>query len=291
MEPTSSSNQTQIDNKNNIAQSPQVNSNQTSPPVPANPYNLNKILILVIIILLLVIVAGGGYLYFFNQQQSVPEAEIIPQPQVTPQSLTTPEVTETIADDTIVTKYKTITFKVGVVNGNPVKAQITVPETWTSDETSTPGEGFDEGFERITFTLKAGNNAILTVNNIFEPGGAMPSALPKDAVLITNLTKTYIADSQINASPHAIYRVSIPKTGNYGYVTATKGKYSYLSDTEAIIPADGWYYTQSFYGLDYFKQFDSFQAISPSLSITGPTDEKEEILALFDKVMQSFKVL
>jgi hypothetical protein len=283
MDSTSNIIQPQIDNKSNISQPSPINTNQV---VHApNQNNLNKTLILIIIILLLVIVAGGGYFYFLNQQQLSLKAKIMPQPNETPQSITTPVVTDTITDTTVVAKYKTISFKIGNDNGSPIKAQISAPDTWISDESSILGEGFDEGFERITFTLKAGNDATLTISNIFDTAMGMNSSLPNNSVLVANITNSNINNNEINSVPSAIYRVIEQKTGKYLYFTASKGKYNYY-DGDKYIEEDGWYHTSYFY-----NKGEKFFPVFVSLSLTSRPDKQKEILALFDKIIQSFKML
>jgi hypothetical protein len=294
MDSTSNIIEPQIDNKSNISQSPPINIYRAPIPFSTNQNNnLNKILILIIIVLFLVIVSGGGYFYFSARQRNAPASDI-PQPERIPVSITTPIVTDTLSDTdiTVVGKYKSIIFSVGEEKGSPVRAQISVPDKWTTEENYTrDSEGFLQGVLKTAFKVKAGNFATLIITNLIDSGGAIPSTLPDNATLISNITKTYLSNSTLNSFPHAIYRIYNQNIGNYNYVTAEKGKYTYRSDNEKLNDANGWNYTEILFDLAYFKQFDSMKIIMPSLTYTGPSDKKEEILALFDKVIQSFKVL
>jgi len=263
---------------------------KNTPPKEKSQHNLNPVLLTITI--LAVIIAIGSLFYAYTVTQHY--QSLSPNTQ-SPTESPAPEVTTSL-DSTVVSAYKPVTFKVMEIKESatqiqPVQIQLSIPETWTYSETSkTIEEGFGQGIDIVTIEIKAGNNAVLKINNLIDSGGAMPSALSEKAVSIANLTNRLSKERVI---PCAIYRIYDEKKGVYDYFTAEKGKYSYYYGTDGEIRNDGegWNATYNLFDLAYYKKFDSMAVITIALTYTGSPEKKDEFLALFDKVMQSLEVL
>ena len=269
---------------------PQPTKEDTSPQ-DKSQHSLNPMLLAITI--LAVIIAIGSLFYTYTVTQRY-QSQLLSNTQ-SPTESPAPEVTTSLGS-TVVSAYKPVTFEVMEIKKSstqiqPVQIQLSIPETWTYSETSkTFEEGYEQGWKSITIEIRAGDNAVLRINNLMDSGGAMPSALPEGAVSIANLTNRIPKESVV---PCAVYRIYDEKRGVYDYFTAEKGKYSYLYGTEEEIRDDGegWHATFNFLDLAYYKNFDSMAVITVALTYTGSPENKDEFLALFDKVMQSLEVL
>jgi len=262
---------------------PSQSTEENTPPKGKSRHNLNPMLL--VITVLAVIIAIGSLFYAYTVTQRY-QSEL-------PSDNSTPEATTTLdSTTTVVTTYKTVILDVGKVSSKYVQVQLSIPETWSFKEVSrhTETEGIDSGIEFITYELKAGNEAVLTISNVNVDWQTSLGLQEESAVFIQNLTN--LLPKQQNVVPIALYRLFDQNTGAYAYFTAEKGKYLHTgSENGDVLEADGWNYPGNFIRLLYYKELENELNLTAYLTYTGSPEKKDEFLALFDKVMQSLEVL